>query len=153
VRGPGYNCPVPPTQNYANHVHRPTLTVVTVFFIVVSISGFVNRWRHGGADWPTVLGVGGLIGAVIVLAMISRAYTVKLQTRIIRLEMRVRGATFLTPAQQAALHSLDPQRVAALRFASDEEMPALLDRAVRESLSPKDIKKAVKNWVPDFDRT
>jgi Family of unknown function (DUF6526) len=144
---------VPPTQSYANHVHRPKLTALTVFFIVVSISGFVNRWRHGGADWPTVLGVGGLIGAVIVLAMISRAYTVRLQTRIIRLEMQVRCAALLTSAQQAALRSLDPQRVAALRFASDEELPALLDRAVRESLSPGDIKRAVKTWVPDFFRT
>jgi hypothetical protein len=30
---------------------------------------------------------------------------------------------------------------------------ALLDRTVRDSLTPDQIKRAVKTWVPDFDRT
>jgi len=41
----------------------------------------------------------------------------------------------------------------ALRFASDAELPALLERADREQLSSDQIKKAIKNWVPDWDRT
>jgi hypothetical protein len=40
-----------------------------------------------------------------------------------------------------------------LRFASDAELPALVDRTVREHLSRDDIKKAIKDWVPDFERT
>jgi hypothetical protein len=48
---------------------------------------------------------------------------------------------------------LGNKHVVALRFASDAELPALLDRAVRERLSPADIKRAVTSWTPDFDRT
>jgi hypothetical protein len=45
-----------------------------------------------------------------------------------------------------------PQLV-ALRFASDQELPALVERADREHLSPDQIKRDIKNWVPDPDRT
>ena len=44
-------------------------------------------------------------------------------------------------------------QIAALPFASDEELPELMGRAVEESLGRKDIKKAVKNWVTDHYRT
>jgi uncharacterized protein DUF6526 len=32
-------------------------------------------------------------------------------------------------------------------------LPALLERAARESMTPDGIKRAVRNWVPDYDRT
>jgi hypothetical protein len=99
------------------------------------------------------MGPAGLIGAVAVLIAISRAYITTLQDRIIRLEMRVRAMALLTPAQQASLTSLDRKRIAALRFASDAELPALLERAVREQMTTDQIKRAVTNWVPDHDRT
>jgi Family of unknown function (DUF6526) len=137
------------SQSYENHAHRPTLTVVAGAFLLVAIVGFVMRSRGGGS----VVGLGGLTAAVGVLIRISRTYTTRLQDRIIRLEMRVRCAPFLTSEQQRALLALDLRRIAALRFASDEEIPALLDRTVRDSLTPDQIKRAVKTWVPDFDRT
>ena len=65
--------------------------------------------------------------------------------RIIRLEMR--------PEQFATFDRLRMGRIAALRFASDEELPELMRRAVEESLRRNDIKKVVKNWVPDHYRT
>jgi hypothetical protein len=43
-------------------------------------------------------------------------------------------------------------QIAALRFASDEELPALVKRTVSENLSPGDIKKSIKNWLPDHMR-
>jgi hypothetical protein len=39
-----------------------------------------------------------------------------------------------------------------LRFAPDEELVALVDRAVKENLSAKDIKLSIKNWKADFYR-
>jgi hypothetical protein len=48
---------------------------------------------------------------------------------------------------------LNKKQIAALRFASDEELGALLERAARENLAPKAIKAAVRTWRPDFHRT
>jgi hypothetical protein len=87
------------------------------------------------------------------LLWISRLYITRLQDRIIKLEMRVRTAALLTPEQQRLLMTLDNKRIAALRFASDGELPALVERAVREKLPPKEIKRAITTWVPDNDRT
>ena len=70
-----------------------------------------------------------------------------------QLLVRVRAASLLTPEQQRLLGQLDNKRIAALRFASDAELPALLERAVREKLPPKEIKRAVRSWTPDNDRT
>jgi len=67
--------------------------------------------------------------------------------------MRVRTTALLTPDQQRLLGQLHNKQIAALRFASDAELPALLERAVRENLKPDAIKRAVTTWTPDLDRT
>jgi len=85
--------------------------------------------------------------------VISRTYITRLQDRIIKLEMKVRSATLLTPELQRALDSLSTKQIAALRFASDEELPQLIEKTSRERLAPTDIKKEIRNWVPDLDRT
>jgi uncharacterized protein DUF6526 len=144
---------MPPTQTYANHVHRPTPTALAGLFLLISIMGFVLRQLGAGGQWAVTMSMGGLVASVGVLISISRLYIVRLQDRIIRLEMRVRCAELLTPEQQRVLLGLDRSRIAALRFASDAELPALVERTARESLKPNDIKRAIKNWVPDFDRT
>ena len=87
------------------------------------------------------------------LALQSRGYIVRLQDRIILLEMKVRGAELLTPEQQARLAAFTRRQVIALRFAPDAELPELVDRAARENLTPDQIKRAIKTWVADLDRT
>ncbi len=69
------------------------------------------------------------------------------------LEMKVRAAEMLPAGQDALLAKLSPKQIAALRFASDAELGALLDRATRENLSPKDIKASIRTWRPDPHRT
>jgi hypothetical protein len=140
-------------QSYANHAHRPTLTALGGFLVVVAVAAFAMRWFHVGGRGSFAVGLLALSGAVFVLLLISRAYTTKLQDRIIRLEMRVRGASLLTAEQQRLLAQLHVKQVVALRFASDAELPSLLERAAREKMSPADIKRAITSWTPDFDRT
>jgi hypothetical protein len=142
-----------PTQDYATHRHNPRLTGVGFMFVLLGVVGFVLRWFGIGGRYAMALGVAGLIAAIQVLLTISRVYTTKLQDRIIKLEMRVRGMTLLTPAQQVMLARLSRPQVVALRFASDAELPALVEQADREKLTADQIKRAIKNWVPDFDRT
>jgi Family of unknown function (DUF6526) len=60
----------------------------------------------------------------------------------------------LLPAgEDAKLAQLTKSQIVALRFASDAELSDLLDRAVRDKLSSKEIKLAIKNWKPDLLRT
>jgi len=129
------------------------MTAVAGLFWMIALVGYVQRWRGATSPLSMVMGPAGLIGAVAVLIAISRAYITTLQDRIIRVEMRLRALAVLTPAQQASLGTLDRKRIAALRFASDAELPGLLERAVREQMTPDQIKRAVTAWVADYDRT
>jgi hypothetical protein len=138
-------------QSYANHAHRPTAFVVGVVLVLVALVEFGRRWSQGGGR--TEIGLLALTGAVMAVLYTSRAYTTRLQDRIIRLEMRVRGQSLLSQEQQQLLSALSVKQVVALRFASDAELPALIDRAAREKLAPTDIKRAITIWVPDLDRT
>jgi Family of unknown function (DUF6526) len=138
-------------QSFKNHAHRPVLTAVGFMFAAFATVQFARLWGVLGRS--TALGLLALCAAVIVLLQISRRYTTKLQDRIIKLEMRVRTASLLTPEQQRLFSQLDNKQIAALRFACDAELPALLERAAREKLPPREIKRAAQTWVPDFDRT
>ena len=142
-----------PVQSYANHRHNPKLTGIGFFFLVLSVAGFALRWFQIGGRYSMALGLSGLILAVLALLAISRDYTVRLQDRIIKLEMRLRAASLLSPTHQAALGRLTKAQLVALRFASDEELPLLVERAERDKLSADEIKRAITNWVPDWDRT
>jgi hypothetical protein len=138
-------------QSFKNHAHRPTLTVVAWLFTILALTfeiqtTFFGRERRG---WAVL----ALCAAVFVLGWISRAYTVRLQDRIIMLEMKVRAAEILPGGQDAQLAKLTRAQIVALRFASDEEFSELLDRVVRENMPPKAIKAAIKTWRPDLHRT
>ena len=138
-------------QSFKNHAHRPMLTTIAWIFAILALTfeiqtSFFGRERRG---WAVLM----LTLAVITLGWISRAYTVRLQDRIILLEMKVRAAELLPAGQDAQLAKLTKSQIVALRFASDEELGALLDRAVRENMAPTDIKAAIKTWQPDLYRT
>lgn len=138
-------------QSFASHAHHPVPTYIASVLAIVGLALVLGAWV---ADWATLeAGVVCLALAIVVLVSISRVYTVKLQDRIIRLEMKVRCAEVLPAGQDAQLDALTVKQVVALRFASDDELGELLARAVRERLSPTDIKRAVRTWRPDTLRT
>lgn len=141
------------TQSYATHRHNPRPTGIGFLFVVLALIAFGLRWFEIGGRAMFAAGLLSLSASIVVLLSISRTYTTKLQDRIIKLEMRLRGAQLLSGAQQAALNRLSNPQIVALRFASDEELPGLLERAEREQLTADQIKQAIKNWLPDLDRT
>ncbi len=129
------------------------MTIVGTFFLLVGVVGFILRGIGIGGHLTMAIGLSGLVAAIFTLLAISRVYTTALQDRIIRLEMGVRCQSLLTPQQQAIVARLTKAQLVALRFASDEELAALTERADREHLSADQIKQAIKNWVPDWHRT
>ena len=138
-------------QSYESHAHHPVpsyvaggLTLLAVFLL----------YAHLHLGWHTEeLAFTALAMAVLTLVAISRLYTVALQDRIIMLETKIRCAELLPAGQEAHLAKLSKKQIAALRFASDEELGALLERAARENLTPKDIKASIRTWRPDPHRT
>ncbi|MEO5897006.1 MAG: DUF6526 family protein [Vicinamibacterales bacterium] len=140
-------------QSYSNHVHRPVAAAVAGLFLLAAVAAFALRWFGVGGRVSFAAGLAALILSIGTLILISRTYITRLQDRIIKLEMKVRLASVLSLEQQRVLQTLNPKQIAALRFASDEELPALLERTAREQLQPADIKKLVRAWVPDHDRT
>ncbi len=142
-----------PTQNYANHRYVPKPTRYGFLFFLIAVVAFVLRWFYIGGRYTMAIGLGGLLAAVFILLGISRVYITALQDRIITLEMRLRATSVLTPAQQETLFRLSKSQIVALRFASDDELPALVERAARENLTSDAIKRAITDWQPDWDRT
>lgn len=138
-------------QSFQSHAHRPTHTAIAGLFALLALIFMVRTMYFGKdlRDWAIL----SAIFAVWVLVAMSRVYTVRLQDRIIMLETKVRAAELLPAGQDAQLAKLSSKQIVALRFASDAEFGALLERASRDNLSPKDIKAAIKTWRPDFYRT
>jgi hypothetical protein len=137
-------------QSFKSHTHRPTETAVVWLFSLIALILMVQQFRGRETRDLAIL---MLVFAMFVVGWISRAYIVRLQDRIIMLEMKVRAAEVLPAGADAQLAKLTKQQIVALRFASDDELHALLDRAARENMKPKEIKAAVKNWRADHYRT
>lgn len=138
-------------QSYESHAHQPWPTAITGLFALTALilmagQAFLGWDTRDAAIWA-------IIFAVFTLGSISRLYTVALQDRIIMLEMKVRCAELLSAGQDTHLAKLSKKQIAALRFASDEELGSLLERAARENLAPKDIKASIRTWRPDPYRT
>ena len=137
-------------QSYANHAHRPWLTQLASLFWIVAAVALVMR----SPDRLIVyLGEVGVLATLATLIWITRSYIVRLQDRVILLEMKVRAAEVLPAGEDAKLAHLTKSQIVALRFASDEELSDLLDRVVRDKLSSKEIKMAIRQWKPDLLRT
>ena len=135
-------------QRYENHRHRATAWLVTWAGGAVATGLlFWEAWQQ-----RTLTAIALLVLSLVVLGTITilRTTALRLQDRIIRLEMRVRLARL---GREAAADRLSVKQLVALRFASDAELPALIERALAESLSPDQIKRSVKDWQADFFRT
>lgn len=138
-------------QSHSSHAHHPVPTYIAAILWVLALLCLLGwswlGWRtFAAAMYLLLLSVTPLIAS-------SRWYITRLQDRIILLEMKVRCAEVLPADEDAKLRALAPKQIVALRFASDEELGALVDRAVRERLSPNDIKQAIRHWRADELRT
>ena len=136
------------TQTYANHRHRPRLWLTGALAALLALG--LMAWVTIAA--PTLLNVALLLlaYAVVVAVYTVRAFSLKLQDRIIRLEMRTRLARL---GREADLAGLSMRQIVALRFASDAELPGLLQRAAAENLTADQIKRGVTSWQADDMRT
>ncbi len=138
-------------QTYANHVKwvplfhyvaMPLLGINLVLALVGLLDGFTIE---------TLNRVGVAVGLVLAL-LFARVNALKAQDRVIRLEERLRMARLLPDDLKPHIDEVSTAQCVALRFAGDEELPALVRRALDEKADQKTIKQAIKNWRPDYQR-
>ena len=135
-------------QNYANHrMFVPGFHFVAVGLLVLNLIWTVYRLFSGaGMPLPDRVMAFLLAVALGLLAWYARTFPLKVQDRVIRLEERLRLEQLL-PAE------LRPRQLLGLRFASDEELPALARKVLDERIASADeIKKLVRSWRADHLR-
>ncbi|MFY9158228.1 DUF6526 family protein [Aquirufa ecclesiirivi] len=137
-------------QDYESHTRYYHLH----HFIILPLAFFLFIWtveltlEDPVNDWLYLL-VGVLF---ILISFINRIYANRNQDRIIRLEMRLRYFQLTQVPFTEKENLLNIRQIVALRFASDEELLPLIDRAILNNLSSKEIKKSIHNWQGDFLR-
>lgn len=138
-------------QTYANHMRFDPLFhyFVGPVLIITLIATIVHAVRHPhlASIWGVVLAL-----ALLLLSVKARTFALKVQDRVIRLEERMRLATLLPEPLRARIGELSERQLIALRFASDAEVSALVERTLNEKLTSKQIKQAIQNWRPDTFR-
>jgi hypothetical protein len=93
-----------------------------------------------------------LIVALAVVTVKARTYALRVQDRLIRLEERLRLNDLLAEPLRARIGELSEAQLIGLRFASDAEIPSLVEAALAKRLSKSDIKKSITNWRGDYFR-
>ena len=143
----------PAPQNFANHRrYDPPWHFVGAMIVAAGvIVAIVHAVRHPASYWNWWLVVYTIGLSLCVFR--ARAQTLTVQNRVIRLEMRLRLKDVLAPALAARIGELSVSQLVGLRFASDAELPALVERCLSGQLANNEaVKKEVKNWQADWLR-
>ena len=138
-------------QNLANHAKFDppfhfVLMPIAIANVVASITAVIHN-PSMGTGWILVLSVAALLA---IFKM--RIYSLKVQDRLIRLEERMRLSQLLPESTRARVSELTVGQLVALRFASDAEVPGLVEKALANGLKNADIKKSIQTWRPDTFR-
>ena len=141
-------------QDYSNHIrfYAPHHFIyLPLLFILLGI----GLWMSFASTDQQIIWI--LFSAVIFLltylaVMVRQHYALTLQDRLLRLEFKQRYFELFGKRSDDVENQLSFGQIAALRFAHDGEFRDLLEMALTDNTSPKEIKKAIKNWKPDNRR-
>ena len=142
----------PGAQNFKNHAkfvplfHFVAVPILVIEFRLVRLPGL-----H-----PAGLGyrAGALVAAaLVILAFLARIFALRVQDRVIRLEMRLRLRELLPADLHPRIAEFTPGQLVALRFAGDRELPALARRVLDERQQDRRaIKQMISDWQADHFR-
>jgi hypothetical protein len=119
------------------------LAIIVIANIIIAIIHAVHHFRF----YPVWLVVLSLAAFVAVFRM--RAYPLKVQDRVIRLEERLRLQALAPAEWHAQIYRLTEDQLIGLRFAADDEVVVLAKLALEQNLNRKQIKERIKSWRPD----
>ena len=139
-------------QSYKNHTRvYPPFHYVAVPILLLNL---LNELRHVWRDPNQSTGFAALVAfGILAASFAARGMALKVQDRVIRLEMRARMRELLPADLQARVHELTPQQTVALRFAGDAELAELVRGVLSGKLAnQKAIKLAITDWQGDYLR-
>ncbi len=136
-------------QNFKNHSKVvPAFHLFVLPMLIVNlVSMIVFAYRH--FSYRSV--EGALTALALLLGILyARNFALRVQDRLIRLEMRLRLAQILPADLSGRVGEFTLGQLIALRFASDAELPALARKVLDEKIGErKAIKAMVQNWQAD----
>jgi hypothetical protein len=135
-------------QNLKNHgkidppFHMVFFTVLVVN-LVMAVSFAINHFNVFSA-WLVIISI-----AVFIPLVKVRAYPLKVQDRVIRLEERIRLQSLAPAEWHTQIYRLTEDQLIGLRFAADDEVVELAKQALEDNLNRKQIKERIKSWRAD----
>ena len=135
-------------QNFKNHAKLvPEFHIlmlgITLTVIILSVINLFSGITLSSVMF-FLLGISSLLGFSKI-----RRFPLTVQDRAIRAEENLR---YFSLTGKLLDSRLNIKQIVALRFASDEELVALTERAISENMSNKEIKQAIRNWKSDHHR-
>jgi hypothetical protein len=141
-------------QNYSNHIRFYTphhFVFYPVMLIFIIASGWFAFTDEGNTIvWLFIMAV--FITVTMLSFMMRQHYALTLQNRIVLMELRYRYFVVTGQRLEPLEEKLSEGQLFALRFAPDEELTALVQKAINEDLPSNKIKQSVKNWKADNRR-
>lgn len=140
-------------QNFKNHIRYYAPHHFIFYPVMLLVMGFcVGRSLDNENRLIWIFLFLAFLSVTLLSFMLRQHYALTLQDRIVLQELRYRY--FATTGQRLEPYEdkLSKGQLFALRFAPDEEMPALLEKAIAENLDPKAIKQSIKHWKADNQR-
>jgi len=137
-------------ESHAQYVPLFHFVLFSILFVVniLAIVNLYSAFQSGEDRLLAVLLFLIGIGLMIAFFMI-RQFPIKVQDRAIRAEENLRHFVLTGKLLDKGLTM---SQIIALRFADDEEFPALAQRALKENMDNKAIKGAIINWRADHHR-
>jgi hypothetical protein len=143
---------MPEQQSFKNHAKWvPAYHFFVGPVLMINVVNSIIRAYHS-FNYDHAFGILVAI-ALLLLSFQARLFALKVQDRVIRLEMRLRLRELLPADLQPRINDFRPGQLVALRFASDAELPTLARKVLDENLTDqKSIKQLIQNWQPDYLR-
>ena len=137
-------------QNHRRYIPMWHFVAFPIVLVNVVVQG-VRIYKYGlhkGTAWEFVFAVG-----IVLAVFYGRTMALTVQDRLIRLEMQLKLMGMLPEPTRSRLKDLTRSQLIGLRFASDAELPGLVDQCLSGALAgAEDVKKQIKSWQPDYLR-
>lgn len=138
-------------QNYHNHRRIiPSYHIAILGALVLGLIGSLFNLINANHETLYSASLLTLLFSISTITFFfHRGFALRAQDRAIRAEEKFR---YYRMTGKDLPHELSMRQIIGLRFASDEEYVPLMERALKENLSEKSIKKEIKNWKADNHR-